>query len=233
MKIQTSNGLAVRTLHEYEQQTQDISLLRTFQLSNTVHHPYQSVQCVCLCVCIFCIVTLEPLSTCVRFFSFLICILTADDISILLYIMCVMLRLFSALSRRVGALQISIIIIIIKYQPLCLFYHRITLAPLTSVASHPDPENPLLLTVSKLTGPWTQKLTLLLLLHEAAHHKVEVTRNDAGQTTQLSENTHDQEHLHRSRHVARSKSCQTYIYEEEKQPRISIQITRNNMRQTM
>ena len=53
VKIQTSNGLAVSTLHEYEQQTQDIPLLRTFQLSNTVHHPYQSVQCVCLCVQIF------------------------------------------------------------------------------------------------------------------------------------------------------------------------------------
>ena len=34
-----------------QKQTQDISLLRIFQLSNTVHHPYQSVQCVCVCVC--------------------------------------------------------------------------------------------------------------------------------------------------------------------------------------
>ena len=32
-----------------------------------------------------------------------------------MYIMCVILCLFSALSRRVGALQISIIIIIIDY----------------------------------------------------------------------------------------------------------------------
>ena len=36
----------------------------------------------------------------------------ADNISISMYIMCVMLCLFSAFSRRVGALQISIIIII-------------------------------------------------------------------------------------------------------------------------
>ena len=73
-----------------QKQTQDISLLRIFQLSSIVHHPYQSVQCVCVCwvgwcgvgwggvgwggvgwggvVCIFCIVTLEPLSTlCVSF----------------------------------------------------------------------------------------------------------------------------------------------------------------------
>ena len=72
-----------------QKQTQDIDLLRIFQLSNIVHHPYQSVQCVCVLggvgwggvgwggvgwggvVCIFCIVTLEPLSTlCVSFFLF-------------------------------------------------------------------------------------------------------------------------------------------------------------------
>ena len=102
------------------------------KLSHTVHHPYQSVQCVCVCVCvraracvcmcvcvraracvcvyvcvcvcvcIFCIVTFEPLSTlCVRsFFSlslFLIYIFIADDISISMYIMCVIQCLFSAL----------------------------------------------------------------------------------------------------------------------------------------
>ena len=42
-----------------QKQTQDISLLTIFQLSNIVHHLYQSVQCVCVCVCvcvcIFCI----------------------------------------------------------------------------------------------------------------------------------------------------------------------------------
>ena len=66
--------------------------------------------CVCVCVCIFCIVMLEPLSTlCVSFF--LLYIYTVDNISISMYIMCVILCLFSTLSCRVGALQISIIII--------------------------------------------------------------------------------------------------------------------------
>ena len=64
----------------------------------------------CVCVCIFYIVTLEPLSTrCVSFFFFLRRIFIADKISISMYIMCVILCLFSVLSRRVGALQISII----------------------------------------------------------------------------------------------------------------------------
>ena len=40
-------------------------------------------------------------------------IFIADNISISMYIMCVVLWLFSALSRRVGTLQISIIIIVI------------------------------------------------------------------------------------------------------------------------
>ena len=44
-----------------------------------------------------------------QFFIFFI----ADNISISMYIMCVILCLLSALSRRVGALQICIIIIII------------------------------------------------------------------------------------------------------------------------
>ena len=43
----------------------------------------------------------------------LIYIFIADNISISMYIMCVIQCLFSALSRRAGALQISIIIIII------------------------------------------------------------------------------------------------------------------------
>ena len=65
-------------------------------------------------VCGFFAVMLEPLSTlCVSFFSFLyIYFFIADNISISIYIMCVLLCLFSNLSRRVDALQISIIIII-------------------------------------------------------------------------------------------------------------------------
>ena len=43
---------------------------------------------------------------------FFIYIFIADNISISMYIMCVILCLFSALNRRVGALQIYIIIII-------------------------------------------------------------------------------------------------------------------------
>ena len=34
-----------------QKQTQDIYLLRIFQLSNIVHHPYQCV-CVCVCACV-------------------------------------------------------------------------------------------------------------------------------------------------------------------------------------
>ena len=62
--------------------------------------------CVHVCVCIFCIIMLEHLSIYLLFSSssFLI------TFSISMYIMCVCL--FSALGRRVGALQISIIIII-------------------------------------------------------------------------------------------------------------------------
>ena len=77
--------------------------------------------CVCVCVCIFCIVTFEPLSTlCVSLFVVVVVVVVAaDNISISMYIMCVILCLLSALSRRVGALQISIIIIIIM-----AFYNR-------------------------------------------------------------------------------------------------------------
>ena len=42
--------------------TQDISLLRIFQLNHTVLHSYQSVQWVCACLRIFCIIMLEHLS---------------------------------------------------------------------------------------------------------------------------------------------------------------------------
>ena len=45
------------------------------------------------------------------FSFFLIYIFIANNISISMYIMCVTLCLFGALSRRVGALQISVIII--------------------------------------------------------------------------------------------------------------------------
>ena len=65
---------------------------------------------------------LEPLSTRVRFFSFLIYILIADNIPISLYIMCVILCLFSALSHRVGTLQISVIIIIIINISHCVYF---------------------------------------------------------------------------------------------------------------
>ena len=68
------NSLPQDTKHSLflQRQTQDISLLRIFQLSNIVLHPYQSVQCVCMCahacvcsfvcMCTFCIVMLKPLS---------------------------------------------------------------------------------------------------------------------------------------------------------------------------
>ena len=58
---------------------------------------------------------LELSRTCLHYvlaFSFFpIYIFVAENISVSMYIMCVTLCFFSALSRRVGALQISIIII--------------------------------------------------------------------------------------------------------------------------
>ena len=68
--------------------------------------------CVCVCVCIFCIVTLEPLSTlCVSFSLFFIYFFKLfDNISISMYIICVIPCLFRALSQRVGVLQTSLII---------------------------------------------------------------------------------------------------------------------------
>ena len=67
-----------------------------------------SKQCVRMCVRarIFGIVTFEPLSTlCVSFFFFSffffsVYIFIADNISISMYIMCVILHLFSALNLR-------------------------------------------------------------------------------------------------------------------------------------
>ena len=99
-------------------QTQGISHLQIFQLSNTVLHPYLSVQCACECVCVCvcacvracacmcvllcmhvwasCTVTLEPLLTCdVRnltrdvFLYVLAFVKLWITFSILMYIMCV------------------------------------------------------------------------------------------------------------------------------------------------
>ena len=90
-----------------KEQTQDISLLRIFQLSNIVHHPYQSVQCVCGCVCwgggghcvyasFAYIWTLVYIVMIVHYVLALIYFLfIADNISISMYIMCVILCLFS------------------------------------------------------------------------------------------------------------------------------------------
>ena len=80
--------------------------------------------------------TLELLSTlCVSFFVFYVLIyfiyvFIIDNISISMFIMCVILCLFSALSRWVGALQISIIIITIL---------RVERSPRTSCSSRPSP----------------------------------------------------------------------------------------------
>ena len=73
---------------------------RIFQLSHIVLHSYQSVQC----VRVFCSYAWNLVDI----------ILTYITFSVSMYIMCVCL--FSALSRRVGTLQITIIIIIIPLQ---------------------------------------------------------------------------------------------------------------------
>ena len=73
----------------------------------------------CVCARIFCIVTLEPLSTLLLLFIVLHYVLAFSFLYTFLLLikfpfrctLCVILRLFSALSRRVGALQISVIII--------------------------------------------------------------------------------------------------------------------------
>ena len=74
--------------------------LRIFQLSHTVLHSYQSVQC----VRVFCSYAWNLVDIILIYITF----------SVSMYIMCVCL--FSALSRRVGTLQITIIIIIIPLQ---------------------------------------------------------------------------------------------------------------------
>ena len=90
-------GLIPATLSFLNQKpTQDISLLVIFQLSHIVLYSYQSVECACVCACI---VMRETLSIYINFF---------DNIFHLdVHYVC----LFSALSCKVGALQISIIII--------------------------------------------------------------------------------------------------------------------------
>ena len=97
-----------------QRQTQDISLLRILLLSSIVLQPYQSVQCVCVCVCvcvcmsvsIFHIVMLDPLSMSALCKLFAKLLITVPSWCTL----CVLLCLFSALSLRVGTLQISIIV---------------------------------------------------------------------------------------------------------------------------
>ena len=83
-------------------------------------------------VCIFCMNVLyckafrafKDLSTlCVSLFFFLMYIFIADNISISMYITCLILCLFSALSRRVGALQISIIVTVNGRCTLCVLYY--------------------------------------------------------------------------------------------------------------
>ena len=86
--------------------TQDISLLRIFQLNHIVLHSYQSVQCVCVCVCvhacmracvctcvctcvcIFCIIMLEHLLIYIYIYIWI-------TFSISVYIMCVCLFSFT------------------------------------------------------------------------------------------------------------------------------------------
>ena len=103
-----------------QKQTQDISLLRIFQLSNTVLHPYQSVHCVCVssqtdgsvCVCV-CVCVCVHAHVCAHVCASFTCVDVYKSLKtffISMYIMCIILCLFSALSRRVGALQTSIII---------------------------------------------------------------------------------------------------------------------------
>ena len=84
------------TLSSFKSQLEDISLIKIFQLSHIVLHSYQSVQCVCISSIVF-------KNPCRYLSVFWI------TFSISLYIRCVCL--FSTLSRRVGALQFSIIII--------------------------------------------------------------------------------------------------------------------------
>ena len=108
--------------------TEDISLLTIFWLSHTVLRSYQSVQCVCVCVYILHSYAWNLVDI------FFFCGGGGGGIafSISMYIMCVCL--FSALSRRVGALQMPIIIIIItgpnlfQFTRLCSVWTKISLS---------------------------------------------------------------------------------------------------------
>ena len=80
---------------------------RIFQLNHLVLHSYQSVQCVCVHACVCAHLLHNYAWTLVDIYILIFSI----TFFISMYIMCVCL--FSALSRRVGALQISIIIIIL------------------------------------------------------------------------------------------------------------------------
>ena len=64
------------------------------------------------CVCIFYIVMLEPLLMSTLYVSFFVVVKLLVAFSISMYIMCVILCLFGALNRKVGALQMSIFIVI-------------------------------------------------------------------------------------------------------------------------
>ena len=127
---------------------------------------------VCLCVCvglcvsvcararsrgrIFHILMLEPLLISTLSVSF--CQIT-DKNFISMYVMCVILCLFSVWSSRVGTLQISIIIILrVNYQ--CRLFHSVRTAP------PPPPRLPLpgtttCITVRTLKIPNTGRLLLI------------------------------------------------------------------------
>ena len=81
---------------------------RIFQLNHIVLHSYQSVQCVCVHACVCAHLLHNYAWTLVDIYILIFSI----TFFISMYIMCVCL--FSALNRRAGALQISIIIIMGK-----------------------------------------------------------------------------------------------------------------------
>ena len=110
-----------------QRQTQDISLLRLFQLSDIALQPYQSIQCVRTHLCVrACVCVRACIRVCVC-----VCIFLSYSYALLMSTLCVsfllnwwyhfpsrcalcVLCLFSVLSRGVGALHISIIILLLK-----------------------------------------------------------------------------------------------------------------------
>ena len=81
-------------------------------------------------------------------FFLIIYIFIADNISILMYIMCVILCLFSALSHRVDALQISIIIVVIRivyYYYYCYFELSIIIIIIIKIIPWPNSLHTMLL----------------------------------------------------------------------------------------